>query len=220
MLSYYDERAAEYEQAYTAGTGTSSIADGRVFISEAEQLTDVVGRFGHGHLIDLACGSGYWLRFYGPQCSRITVIDQSRKMLAECEAKIRQLDIAERCEVIQADVLDYGFPRSAYDSALIGFLVSHLTDAQEHRLFETLRALLRPGATFLVLDSAWTDLRARFNTKTGTQSRRLNNGDQFDIYKRYLDQGDIAGWSTRYGINSHIEYFGRALFAVSGRFTA
>ena len=220
MLSYYDERAAEYEQAYTAGTGTSSIVDRRVFISEAEELAEVVGRFGHGHLVDLACGSGYWLRFYGPRCSRITVIDQSRKMLAECEAKIRELDIAERCEVIQADVLDYAFPRAAYDSALIGFLVSHLTDAQEHRLFETLRALLRPGATFLILDSAWTDLRARFNTKTGTQSRRLNNGEQFDIYKRYLDQSDIAGWSARYDIDSHVEYFGRALFAVSGRFAA
>ena len=31
MLAYYDERAPEYEEAYTIGTGTASIPDPEVF---------------------------------------------------------------------------------------------------------------------------------------------------------------------------------------------
>jgi hypothetical protein len=34
MLAYYDERASEYEAAYTLGTGTSSIPDPEVFKAE------------------------------------------------------------------------------------------------------------------------------------------------------------------------------------------
>jgi hypothetical protein len=35
MLAYYDERAPEYEEAYTRGTGTASISDPEVFKVEA-----------------------------------------------------------------------------------------------------------------------------------------------------------------------------------------
>ena len=218
MLAYYDERAPDYEQAYTDGTGTASIEDGRVFTGDAEQLAHVVRNFGSGHLVDLACGTGYWLRHYASRCSEITMIDQSANMLRECEQKVHALGIADRATLVQQDVLEYSFP-GRYDAALIGFLVSHLTDEQERLLFTTLRRILRPDGRFLILDSAWSDLRARFNVKAGTQTRRLNDGTPFDIYKRYLDEADIGGWSSAYGVLTETHYFGAALFAVSGRFT-
>ena len=59
MLRYYDERAPEYEQAYTAGTGTSSITSGEVFVREAAMLEAVVERLAGGRRIDLACGTAY-----------------------------------------------------------------------------------------------------------------------------------------------------------------
>lgn len=36
MLAYYNERAPEYEDAYILGTGTASIPDPDVFITEAD----------------------------------------------------------------------------------------------------------------------------------------------------------------------------------------
>ena len=38
MLEYYNERAPEYEEAYTLGTGTASIQDPNVFRTEATLL--------------------------------------------------------------------------------------------------------------------------------------------------------------------------------------
>jgi hypothetical protein len=107
MLAYYDERASEYEEAYRAGTGTSSIPDPPLFTAEAASLSGVVARFGHGRLIDIACGTGYWLPFYAGRCERITLIDQSANMLRECERKVSALGIADRCAIVCADVLDY-----------------------------------------------------------------------------------------------------------------
>jgi ubiquinone/menaquinone biosynthesis C-methylase UbiE len=77
MLQYYDERASEYEEAYVRGTGTASIPDPEVFKREASLLPDVVTRFAHGRILDLACGTGHWLPHYAGRCSSITLLDQS-----------------------------------------------------------------------------------------------------------------------------------------------
>jgi hypothetical protein len=52
MLAYYDERAPEYEEAYTRGTGTASIPESEVFKAEARELARVVGRIVHGRVMD------------------------------------------------------------------------------------------------------------------------------------------------------------------------
>jgi len=215
MLAYYNERASEYEEAYSRGTGTSSITDPTVFTTEIGVLEGIVRGFGCGHLLDVACGTGYWLPHYVGNCSRVTLFDQSERMLAECALKRDRLDVADRCSLVRGDVFDYGFPRFAHDSALVGFLLSHLSEEQEHLLMHVLRQTLRPDAQVLILDSAWTDLRAEFNEKVGRQLRRLNDGTEFPIYKRYISREDIAAWERKYGLTASIEHFSEALCAVS-----
>jgi ubiquinone/menaquinone biosynthesis C-methylase UbiE len=218
MLVYYNERASEYEEAYTDGTGTASITDPTVFTTEIGVLERLVRGFGRGHLLDLACGTGYWLPLYIGNCSRVTLFDQSERMLSECERKVRRQAVADRCSLVRGDVFDYDFARRAYDCALIGFLLSHTSEAQEHLVMQVLRNSLRPGAGFLILESAWTDVRARFNQKVEQQTRRLNDGTEFQIYKRYIGREDIGAWDRKYGLRTTIEHFGEALCAVSATF--
>ena len=216
MLRYYDERASEYEEAYVLGTGTSSITDPDVFRREASLLAGIVERFARGRLVDLACGTGYWLPHYAANCSSITLVDQAPRMLDECRKKIAALDAHDRITIVQDDVLEHPFDPGAFDSALVGFLVSHLTDQQERVLFERLNAMLDTGGRFLILDSAWSPERARFNAKVERQQRRLNDGTPFEIYKRYLDRQDVDAWVTRYGVELSVEHAGTAFIAVSG----
>jgi ubiquinone/menaquinone biosynthesis C-methylase UbiE len=219
MLAYYNERAPEYEEAYTLGTGTASITDPKVFTTEIATLAGIVSGFGNGHLLDLACGTGYWLPHYIPNCSRVTLFDQSENMLAECERRASALGVAHRCALIRGDVFHYDFTSDAYDCTLIGFLLSHLSEADEAVVFEVVRRCLRPSGRLLILDSAWTELRARFNQKEERQERRLKDGTRFEIYKRYLDRQDIARWEEKYRLNVRIEHFGAAFCAVLGRFS-
>ena len=218
MLRYYDERALEYEEAYVRGTGTASIPDPEVFRREASLLAGVVTRFAHGRIFDLACGTGYWLPHYAGCCSSITLLDQSGKMLDECRKKTEALGVADRCTVVRADVFEHAFDARAHDCALVGFLLSHLTEEQERLVFETLGRTLDASGRFLILDSAWSPERARFNAKIERQERRLNDGTRFEIYKRYCDRQDIAGWADKYRVQLAIEHFGTVFFAVSGAF--
>jgi SAM-dependent methyltransferase len=216
MLRYYDERASEYEEAYVLGTGTASIADPEVFRREALLLTQMVEHFARGRLVDLACGTGYWLPYYVAGCSSVTLIDQAPRMLQECRKKIASLDALDRITIIQDDVLEHSFRPRAFDSALVGFLISHLTDEEEQQLFERLKTMLDTDGRFLILDSAWSPERARFNRKTERQERRLNDGSRFEIYKRYIDRQDVVEWERKYGVATSIEHFGTAFIAVSG----
>lgn len=218
MFQYYDERASEYEEAYVLGTGTASIPDPTVFQAEALLLGGAVERFVRGRIVDLACGTAYWLPHYADRCSRITLFDQSEKMLEECKRKAASLGIVDRCSIIRGDFFDYEFSPAAYDAALVGFFLSHLTEAQEELLFAALNSMLDPSGRFLILDSAWSVERARFNAKAERQQRRLNDGTQFEIYKRYFNKQDIFGWAKKYSLTLSIEHFGTAFFAVSGRF--
>lgn len=216
MHRYYDERAAEYEDAYVFGTGTASIPNPEVFRREVPVLAAAVERFASGRMADLACGTGFWLPHYAARCSTITMIDQSRRMLDECRKKIAALQLDGRTTVIEGDVLEHSFTRGNYDSALIGFLISHLTEDQEAQFFDRLKSLLTDRGRFLILDSAWSLDRARVNQKTEQQERRLNDGTRFEIYKRYIDRQDIMDWTTKYGVEISIEHFGTAFVAVSG----
>jgi ubiquinone/menaquinone biosynthesis C-methylase UbiE len=218
MLTYYDERAPEYEEAYTLGTGTASIPDPEVFKGEARVLTDIVSRFAHGRIMDLACGTAYWLPSYAPNCSRITLFDQSSRMLTEGRVKAHRLGIVDRCAFVQGDFFAHKFDQAAYDTVLVGFFLSHLTEAQERLLFDALRTMLDASGRFLILDSAWSPERSKFNAKVERQPRRLNDGTAFEIYKRYCDQDDISRCAREYDAKLDIEHFGPAFYAVSGTF--
>ena len=218
MLAYYNERAPEYEEAYTLGTGTASIRNPEIFKTEALALADVVARIARGRIMDLACGTAYWMPRYAQTCSHVTLFDQSERMLAEARVKADRLGIVDRCVLVQGDFFEHQFDDHAYDTVLIGFFLSHLTEGQEGAVFDGVRRMLAPGARCLILESAWSAERAQVNAKVERQARRLNDGTRFEVYKRYCDRDDIARWAQEHRFTPRIEYFGRALCAVSGTF--
>ena len=69
--------------------------------------------------------------------------------------------MAARCAFVCGDVFEFEFPPGAFDCALVGFLLSHITETQQPMLFDALRRLLAPSGRFLIMDSAFSPERAR-----------------------------------------------------------
>ena len=90
MLEYYDERAPEYDEIYQ-GKGPG-IPEPAAYTADVEAIKAVCRDFGHGHLIDIGCGTGYWLPYYIGNCQEISLVDQSRRMLSECQKRIKELE--------------------------------------------------------------------------------------------------------------------------------
>ena len=215
MMEYYDERAEEYDEIYE-GKGPATCSR-EVYAIDIEGIGKFAESFGTGNLLDIACGSGYWLKLFYNKCSTFTFLDQSEQMLKLCRKKAENFEVIEISSFIKSDILDYSFEETVkFDCALIGFLLGHFTIAQEEIFFKKLKRLLRPGAEILIIDSTWNKGRAKTLHKEDVVERRLNDGRTFKIYKKYFDEEDLPALLNFYGISVKDSFFGETFVAVIG----
>ena len=130
MLLYYNERAKEYDEVYR-GEGPAIQQYSDVYKKDVAEISKMASGFGNGHLIDIACGTGFWAPHYAGNCSRITFLDQSEGVLTECRNRVDSLGLAVPRQYIRGNLFDIELEASAYDCALVGFLLSHFTEEQE-----------------------------------------------------------------------------------------
>jgi ubiquinone/menaquinone biosynthesis C-methylase UbiE len=198
MLLYYDERAEEYDDIYR-GEGPAIRRYADKYQRNTAQVCEIVAGFGHGHLIDIACGTGFWAPHYARNCERFTFVDQSAGMLAECKKRIERLGLISVSHFVQGNVFDVALEPATCDSAMVGFLLSHFTTEQEAAFFEKLKSTLKPDAQLMIVDSYWSERRKNGGReKEGEQERSLNDGRPFKIYKKYFVESDIEEMLARH----------------------
>jgi ubiquinone/menaquinone biosynthesis C-methylase UbiE len=98
MMSYYDERAGEYDKIYI-GEGPA-IPEPGIYKNDVKKICNMASTFGKGHLIDIGCGTGFWLPYYERNCPQVTLIDQSERMFSECEKRIDRLGLKHKCHFV------------------------------------------------------------------------------------------------------------------------
>jgi ubiquinone/menaquinone biosynthesis C-methylase UbiE len=200
MLQYYDERAEEYDDVYQ-GEGPAIRRYADRYQQNTAEVCEIVAGFGHGHLIDIACGTGFWAPHYAQNCKRFTFVDQSAGMLAECKKRVAGLGLGLTgvSRFVQGNVFDIALKPATYDCALVGFLLSHFTPEQEDAFFEKLEEILKPAAQLMIIDSYWSERRqAGGKKREGEQERTLNDGRTFKIYKKYFVESDIEEMLARH----------------------
>ena len=216
MNEYYDERAAEFDEIYTLGKPPGSVSDPALYMEEARALAKLVQSHCKGSLLDIPCGTGYWLQFYAANCSAITLVDQSENMLRESREKAREYGVTPITRFIRADALDVSLENRSCNSVLVGFFLSHVTDRQMALFFQNLRNILKPGGRVLILDSIWSRFR-RSRPKEGTTKRTLNDGRQFEIYKRYFESTDLDQMSESHGMDFELLHDGELYIGFTGK---
>lgn len=219
LFDYYNERAPEYEEFYDGVTSRKLFAPALIR-REVDNLKKLMQYYVNGRCIDIACGTGFWLPIYERNCDSITLIDQSKNTLSECAKKVERLGIEHKTEMLCDDIFNYPYAAQAYDSAIIAFLISHLTDDEVDTLITALKKLLAPGGRFVFMDNAWNEVIANIpRTKTSMVNRTLKNGRQFRILKRYFERHDLEDIARRNEFNLDIVCWEELFFFASGCFT-
>ena len=216
MLEYYGQRAPEFDDVYLGG-GPASISDPEAYRHEVDVLSNIIRLTCSGKLIDVACGTAFWLPHYAAQCSSITLFDQSGEMLRHAQARATTTGVTDDTTIISGDALDHDFGQDQFDTAIVAFLISHFTAEQEGRFFRAMRRALKPGGRIVILDSVWNDARAQTREKEGPQKRTLADGREFTIYKKYFNKSDISEMQSIHKIGFTLEHFGKVFFAAIGR---
>jgi len=214
MIEYYTHRASEFDEKYK-GCRPLSILDPQTYEHEVKMLSETVKKSCDGVLLDMACGTAFWLPHYAGNCSHITLFDQSEEMLSHARDRADSLGIINQTDLVLGDALSYQFSENRFDTVLVAFLISHFTEDQETSFFQILRSIVKPKGKILILDSVWNDAYANTHKKTGIQDRRTGDGREFQVYKKYFTEDDLSLFITKHGIELSIGYFGRSYFAAT-----
>lgn len=213
MLSYYDERAGEYDQLY-AGQEPAIQDRTAEYVEDVVKIGELAASFGAGHLIDVACGTGFWASYYAQGCDEITFLDQSPAMLTECQRRTEKAGLSMETTFVQGNVFEIELKPALYDRGFVGFLLSHLTQDEETKLLKKLQCSLRPTAKLMIVDSYWNERRREQRQKEGVQKRVLTDGRIFRIYKKYFDRRDVEGMCERAQLKIESLYVGQVFIAI------
>ena len=98
------------------------------------------------HALEIGCGTGELTAKLAARIARVVGIDLSEEMLAAARARCASLS---NVELVRADALTHPLENESFDVIASVATLHHLPLAQ---MFARVRAALRPGGVFLVLD--------------------------------------------------------------------
>lgn len=175
MKEYYDRRAREYDD-WWLGQGLFGDRERPGWEEEVGELTRAIGRLPALRTLDVACGTGFLTTHLAGD---VVALDQSRQMLEEAGRR------APRATVVEGDALTLPFPAGSFDRVFTSHFYGHLEgDDRERFLAEAARV----ANELVVVDSS----RAESELAEDVQTRTLNDGSQWTVFKRWFTGSGLA----------------------------
>ena len=154
MRAYYDQRSGEYDEWYLREGRFAGRPQAERWHAEVAQLRERVRGFGHGRLLEIAAGTGWWTQHLARRAS-VTAVDYAPGMLAQLGARLSAQEL--RAGRVRADAYRLPLASQCFDCGFFGFWISHVPYARLPEFLGELRRVIRPGGEVMVLDSAPTD---------------------------------------------------------------
>jgi SAM-dependent methyltransferase len=221
QLDYYRARAGEYDRWWNREGRYDRGAEANArWFAEAAELERVVQRFDpRGDVLELACGTGLWTRHLVRYASTVTAVDAASEVLEINRARLA--DERARVRYVQADLFSWTpEPEGGYDACVFAFWLSHVPAERFAAFWDVVGGALRPGGRVLFIDSARAERSKAIDhvmpdAADHTESRRLDDGREFRIVKRYYDaslEQELAelGWSVQVGSTGEFFLYGVA----------
>ena len=218
MMLYYDKKSENFDDYWNRKTYLNAEKN-RLFLSERDEIDNLAKHFGKGNCIDIACGTSRWLAYYHNNCSRITFVDQSNKMLAIAKSKAIGLNNSENdYHFIESDIFKLN-RNEKFDCAVVGNFLGHLSDQLLENLFELINDLLIEGGELFIADSLFHEGLTNNGISPNILSivERKVDTKEFKIYKRFFTREFIEYVLSRYGyeITSN-QFWGKYFFGLIG----
>lgn len=174
MKAYYDTRAPEYDEWYL-GQGRFAGLYRPDWDIEVATLVAVLDALPPARTLDVACGTGFLTEHLpGP----VTGLDQSERMLEIARRRV------PRASFVRGEALTLPFADGSFERLFTGHFYGHLLGDERQRFLEE---AARVAGELVVVDSAVRPDHERAEWQT----RELNDGSRFEVYKRYFDGPDL-----------------------------
>jgi ubiquinone/menaquinone biosynthesis C-methylase UbiE len=175
VKEYYDTRAPEYDDWFE-GTGVFAARERPGWFEAVRALEHALAALEPKRTLDVACGTGYLTRHLRGE---ITALDQSERMLAMAASRLPSATI------VQGDAIPLPFKDHAFERVITAHFYGHLKPPERTQF---VAEALRVAPELIVVDAA---LRPDHGAAE-EQTRILNDGSRFEVFKRYFDAGELA----------------------------
>jgi ubiquinone/menaquinone biosynthesis C-methylase UbiE len=212
--AYYRARAREYDRWWAReGRFDHGRAANARWFEEVAALERALDEFGpEGEILELACGTGLWTRRLIAHARHITAVDAAPEVLEINRDRVG----SERVRYVQADLFEWTPPEAQFDLCFFSFWLSHVPESRFADFWDKVRLALRPGGRVFLIDSARSDTSGASDHSAPTEGdqtalRRLDDGSEFQIVKRYYDprrlERKLADLGFEVAVRSTGEYF-------------
>ena len=212
--AYYGARAREYDRWWTReGRFDRGRAANARWFKEVAALERALEDFGpRGEILELACGTGLWTRRLIADARQITAVDAAPEVLEINRHRVG----SERVQYIQADLFQWTPPEARFDLCFFSFWLSHVPQSRFAGFWDRVRLALRPGGRVFLIDSARSETSGASDHPNpsegdGIALRRLDDGSEFQIVKRYYEprrlERELADLGFEIAARSTGEYF-------------
>jgi SAM-dependent methyltransferase len=219
QLDYYRARALEYDKWWNREGRFDRGPDANTrWFAETSELERVLQRFDpRGDVLELACGTGLWTRHLVGYADTLTAVDAAPEVLAINRARVGDASV----RYVEADLFHWP-PDQRYDACVFAFWLSHVPHDRFAAFWEMVASALKPGGRVLFIDSARTENSTAadhvlpVDGGDDTMTRRLDDGREFQIVKRFYDPASLTralrelGWSASVGATPEFFIYGTA----------
>lgn len=183
LQAYYAARAAEYDEVYLKPERQADLRAIERWLSS---------RFIDAHVLEVACGTGYWTQFIAPLASAITAVDATEETLKIAEQRVRNNDV----HFVVGDAYALPHIEGNFDAAFAGFWFSHVPKERRQEFLSGLHARLKPGARVILLDNRYVENSSspivEHDANGNTfQTRSLKDGEKHRVLKNFPDEVEL-----------------------------
>lgn len=195
---YYSRRADEYESVY----------DKPERQSELSELRELIRQFAAGgHVLDVACGTGYWTSVVAAAAEYVHGVDISFETLRIAKAKEYP---KHNVTFTRGDVHSASYRCGAFSAAIAGFFLSHIPRDEVVRFVENLVTNVGVGSRFLLFDNLYvpgssTAISRQDSAGNTYQTRKLMDGSQFQIMKNFFNATELRDLGACVGRDVSVE---------------
>ncbi len=196
MHDYYAARAPEYDRVYLKPERQADLLAIRQWLPTV---------FRDKSLLEVACGTGYWIQYLAPVAERVLAIDASPETLQIARARAEVGNV----EFVIGDA--YALPTTArgFQSAFAGFWLSHVPQDRMREFLAGLHKALMPGAKVVFLDNRFvegssTPVSDRDDQGNTYQLRRLDDGSIHRVLKNFPSRLELG--RALHGIGADLKF--------------
>jgi ubiquinone/menaquinone biosynthesis C-methylase UbiE len=198
IISYYAQRAAEYERIYDKPERQADLARLRSLVQHLFTGRDV---------LEIACGTGYWTEVVAPSAASVLALDINDEVLDIARAKT--IDV-RKVRFKRADI--YALPAfpEVFTGALAVFWWSHIPKQRLGGFLRGLHRAFAPGTRVVFIDNLYVEgsstpishADADGNTY---QTRKLDDGSTHEVLKNFPTEQELCATVADLACEARIE---------------